>query len=80
MSPEFIKNSEDTTKYFIEFVKKLPDGTITSQDVQSYGPQAYLHSGESKRISTPYCFASSTAHLRPCPLLGECCGYLHNMI
>ena len=29
----------------MEFLKKLPDGTITSDNVQRYGPDAYLHTG-----------------------------------
>ncbi len=29
----------------MEFLKKLPDGTITADDVQRYGPNAYLHTG-----------------------------------
>ena len=29
----------------MEFLKKLPDGTITSDNVQSYGPDSYLHTG-----------------------------------
>ncbi len=29
----------------MEFLKKLPDGTITSDNVQRFGPDAYLHTG-----------------------------------
>jgi hypothetical protein len=29
----------------MEFLKKLPEGTITADDVQSYGEDAYLHTG-----------------------------------
>ena len=29
----------------MEFLKKLPFGTITSDNVQQYGPDAYLHTG-----------------------------------
>ncbi len=29
----------------MEFLKKLPEGTITADDVQSYGTDAYLHTG-----------------------------------
>jgi hypothetical protein len=29
----------------MDFLKKLPDGTITSDNVQRYGPDAYLHTG-----------------------------------
>ncbi len=29
----------------MEFLKKLPEGNITADDVQSYGNDAYLHSG-----------------------------------
>jgi hypothetical protein len=29
----------------MEFLKKLPDGTITADNVQNYGEDAYLHTG-----------------------------------
>jgi hypothetical protein len=29
----------------MEFLKKLPDGTITADNVQRYGVDAYLHTG-----------------------------------
>jgi hypothetical protein len=29
----------------MDFLKKLPFGTITADDVQRYGPDAYLHTG-----------------------------------
>ena len=29
----------------MEFLKKLPEGNITADDVQSYGNDAYLHTG-----------------------------------
>jgi hypothetical protein len=29
----------------MEFLKKLPEGTITADNVQNYGEGAYLHSG-----------------------------------
>ena len=45
VSPQFIQDSESTKQYFVEFLKKLPDGTITADNVQSYGPDAYLHTG-----------------------------------
>ena len=45
VSPKFIRDSEDTQKYFIDFLKKLPEGTITADDVQALGDDAYLHSG-----------------------------------
>ncbi len=45
VSPQFIRDSESAKGYFMEFLKKLPDGTITSDNVQKYGPDAYLHTG-----------------------------------
>ncbi len=45
VSPKFIRDGQSTKEYFMEFLKKLPNGTITADDVQSYGPDAYLHTG-----------------------------------
>ena len=45
VSPKFIQDGQSTKEYFMEFLKKLPDGTITSDNVQRYGPDAYLHTG-----------------------------------
>ncbi len=45
VSPKFIRDSQSTKEYFMEFLKKLPEGTITSDNVQKYGDDAYLHSG-----------------------------------
>ncbi len=45
VSPEFIRDTSSAAKYFMEFLKKLPEGTITSDNVQSYGDDAYLHTG-----------------------------------
>ncbi len=45
VSPKFIQDGQSTKEYFMEFLKKLPDGTITSDNVQSYGTDAYLHTG-----------------------------------
>jgi len=45
VSPDFIRDSHSTREYFINFLKKLPEGTITADNVQSYGEDAYLHSG-----------------------------------
>ena len=45
VSPKFIRDSQSTKEYFMEFLKKLPDGTITSDNVQRFGPDAYLHTG-----------------------------------
>jgi uncharacterized protein (TIGR02246 family) len=45
ISPKFIRDTAQTQEYFMEFLKKLPFGTITSDNVQSYGPDAYLHTG-----------------------------------
>ena len=45
VSSKFIRDAPSTKEYFMEFLKKLPDGTITSDDVQAYGKDAYLHTG-----------------------------------
>ncbi len=45
VSPKFIRDGQSTKEYFMEFLKKLPDGTITSDNVQRFGPDAYLHTG-----------------------------------
>ncbi len=45
VSPKFIQDSQSTQEYFLEFLKKLPEGTITADRVQNYGNDAYLHSG-----------------------------------
>jgi uncharacterized protein (TIGR02246 family) len=45
VSPKFIQDKESTKRYFMDFLKKLPEGTITQDNVQSYGTEAYLHSG-----------------------------------
>jgi hypothetical protein len=45
VSPDFIRDSHSTREYFINFLKKLPEGTITADNVQSYGEDAYLHTG-----------------------------------
>ena len=45
VSPKFIQDSESTKEYFINFLKKLPEGTITADNVQKYGSDAYLHTG-----------------------------------
>jgi uncharacterized protein (TIGR02246 family) len=45
VSPKFIRDGESTKEYFMNFLKKLPDGTITQDNVQRYGMDAYLHTG-----------------------------------
>jgi hypothetical protein len=45
VSPKFIRDPQSTQEYFMEFLKKLPQGTITSDKVQNYGNDAYLHTG-----------------------------------
>jgi ketosteroid isomerase-like protein len=45
VSPEFIRDSQSTREYFMNFLKKLPEGTITQDNVQNYGEDAYLHTG-----------------------------------
>ena len=53
VSPKFIRDPHSTKEYFMEFLKKLPDGTITSDNVQSYGEDAYLHTGLYTFMSGP---------------------------
>ena len=45
VSPKFIRDGESTKQYFMDFLKKLPEGTITADSVQSFGNDAYLHTG-----------------------------------
>jgi uncharacterized protein (TIGR02246 family) len=45
VSPEFIRDAKSTKEYFTEFLKKLPEGTITSDNVQAFSENAYLHTG-----------------------------------
>jgi hypothetical protein len=45
VSPKFIRDPKSTKEYFMEFLKKVPEGTITSDTVQPYGNDAYLHTG-----------------------------------
>jgi len=45
VSPKFIRDAHSTKEYFMEFLKKLPDGKITADNVQTYGKDAYLHTG-----------------------------------
>jgi uncharacterized protein (TIGR02246 family) len=45
VSPKFIRDAKSTKEYFTEFLKKVPEGTITSDNVQSFGKDAYLHTG-----------------------------------
>ena len=45
VSPKFIRDPHSTKEYFMEFLKKLPEGTITADNVQRFGPDAYLHTG-----------------------------------
>ena len=45
VSPKFIRDGESTKEYFVNFLKKLPEGTITADNVQKYGNDAYLHTG-----------------------------------
>ena len=45
VSPKFIRDGQSTKEYFMDFLKKLPDGTITQDNVQRYGNDAYLHTG-----------------------------------
>jgi uncharacterized protein (TIGR02246 family) len=45
VSPKFIRDSSSTKDYFMEFLKKMPEGTIENDAVQSFGNDAYLHTG-----------------------------------
>jgi uncharacterized protein (TIGR02246 family) len=45
VSPKFIRDPSATKDYFVEFLKKLPEGSITADDVKAFGDDAYLHSG-----------------------------------
>jgi hypothetical protein len=45
VSPDFIRDAKSTKDYFTEFLKKLPEGTITSDNVQAFNEDAYLHTG-----------------------------------
>jgi uncharacterized protein (TIGR02246 family) len=45
VSPKFIRDPQSTKEYFMAFLQKLPAGTITSDNVQPYGNDAYLHTG-----------------------------------
>ncbi len=45
VSPNFIRDAKSTKQYFMDFLKKLPDGTITADNVQNFGDDMYLHSG-----------------------------------
>ena len=45
VSPEFIRDSHGTRRYFKDFVQRLPIGQITSDAVQSFNSDTYLHTG-----------------------------------
>ena len=45
VSDEFIRDTTATKQYFVEFLKKHPVGTLTSDKVQSFGKDSYLHTG-----------------------------------
>jgi hypothetical protein len=45
VSPDFIRDSDGTLSYFKDFVQRLPVGKITSDAVQSFTSDAYLHTG-----------------------------------
>ncbi len=45
VSPDFIRDQPSTERYFQDFVKRLPDGEITSDNVQYLSDDAYLHTG-----------------------------------
>jgi uncharacterized protein (TIGR02246 family) len=45
VSSDFIRDVPSTKRYFADFVKRLPEGKITSDTVQTFSNDAYLHSG-----------------------------------
>jgi uncharacterized protein (TIGR02246 family) len=45
VSSEFIRDPQATKRYFADFIKRLPEGKITSDSVQTISPEAYLHTG-----------------------------------
>ena len=45
VSSEFIRDAPSTKRYFQDFVKRLPDGKITDDNVQFLSEDAYLHTG-----------------------------------
>jgi len=45
VSSDFIQSTPATKAYFIEFLQKLPVGTITADKVQAFSDKAYLHTG-----------------------------------
>jgi hypothetical protein len=45
LSPHLIRDGVATEAYFVELLKKTPEATITSHDLQSFGSDAYLHTG-----------------------------------
>ena len=45
VSSKFIRDSSSAKEYFMEFLQKLPEGNITSDTVQPFGNDAYLHTG-----------------------------------
>ena len=45
LSADHIKEEVATKEYFVGLLKKSPEATITSEDVKTFGSDAYLHSG-----------------------------------
>ena len=58
VSGKFIRDTRETKDYFMEFLKKLPEGTISSDNVQAYGKDSYLHTGEKCTLVPVECVAS----------------------
>ena len=45
LSADFIGDSVTAKAYFVQLLKRTPEATITAEDVQSFGSNAYLHTG-----------------------------------
>ena len=45
LSPSFIQNGVVARAYFVQLLLKTPEATITAEDIQSFGSNAYLHTG-----------------------------------
>jgi uncharacterized protein (TIGR02246 family) len=43
--PDFVRDTKSTKQHFLEFLQKLPKGTITADKVQKYSDDVYLHTG-----------------------------------
>ena len=59
VSPNFIRDNNSAKEYFKDFLKKLPFGTVTSEQTQSFGTDAYLVSSRKASFLTR-CFSLCT--------------------